>query len=87
MAVGGWYPGEDPRAIELFLELQRKMTPVERLLAAARLTEDLRLMSEAFLRSRFPGASGQEIFLWSAARRLDRETMISVYGWDPACCR
>jgi hypothetical protein len=30
-----------------------------------------------------PDAGDREVFLRVAARRLDRETMIQVYGWDP----
>jgi len=31
----------------------------------------------------YPEADEREIFLRVAARRLDRDTMIKVYGWDP----
>jgi hypothetical protein len=31
----------------------------------------------------YPDAGEREVFLRVAARRLDRETMIKVYGWDP----
>jgi hypothetical protein len=33
--------------------------------------------------SKWPEADEHEIFLRTAARRLDRETMIRVYAWDP----
>jgi hypothetical protein len=31
----------------------------------------------------YPRAGEREVFLRVAARRLDRETMLRVYGWDP----
>ena len=37
----------------------------------------------AGIRSRYPNADERELFLRLAARRLDRETMVRVYGWDP----
>jgi len=35
------------------------------------------------VRAMYPEASEREIFLRVAARRLDRETMVRAYGWDP----
>ena len=40
-------------------------------------------LSEAGVRRTYPQADHREVFLRTAARRLDRETMIRVYGWDP----
>jgi len=34
-------------------------------------------------RKRHPEISEREAFLRTAARHLDRETMIRAYGWDP----
>lgn len=31
----------------------------------------------------YPEADEREVFLRVAARRLDRESMIKAYGWDP----
>ena len=31
----------------------------------------------------YPEAGEREVFLRAAARRLSRETMMAVYGWDP----
>ena len=31
----------------------------------------------------YPHADEREVFLRVAARRLDRQAMIDVYGWDP----
>jgi hypothetical protein len=43
----------------------------------------LMALAEENVRKLYPAASEREIFLRSAARRLDRETMIRAYGWDP----
>ncbi len=36
------------------------------------------------VRQEYPHASDREVFLRAAAKRLGRETVIRVYGWDPA---
>ena len=40
-------------------------------------------LSEDSVRKMYPQASEREVFLRAAARRLGRETVIRVYGWDP----
>lgn len=39
--------------------------------------------AKAEVRRQHPGIDEREVFLRTAARHLDRETMIRVYGWDP----
>lgn len=65
------------------LETWRTMTTVEKaelLTAANRAAHQLSL---AGLRMRYPNASEEELDLRAIALRLDRETMVRVYGWDP----
>ena len=81
---GRWYEDTDPKALDVFLRLHREMTPGER---AARIFEMAAFqenLQRASVRSMYPGAGEREVFLRVAARRLDRQTMIQVYGWDPA---
>ena len=78
-----WFRDTDPRALEVFLDLQRKMTVSDKVQAIFGSMETLWNLSEAGVRSLYPQADDGEIFLRTAARRLDRETMIRVYGWDP----
>ena len=78
-----WYRDTDPRALEVFLDLQRKMTMSEKFRNIFGTMKFLRNVSEAGVRSMYPQADDREIFLRTAARCLDRETMIRVYGWDP----
>lgn len=73
----------DPRAMEVWLDLLRRMTPGEKLASALNLTELALRMSEAGVRAAYPQACEREVFLRAAARRLPRELMIRAYGWDP----
>ena len=59
------------------------MTPGERVAHIFELTEFQDGLQKASVRSMYPDAGEHEVFLRVAARRLDRETMIKVYGWDP----
>jgi len=73
----------DPRAMEVWLDLLRKKTPGERLTAALDLTALALQMSEAGVRAAFPEADEHEVKMRAASRRLGRDLMIRVYGWDP----
>lgn len=77
------YSDTHPKALEVFLSLQRQMTPAQKVSLVLDFTEMLFRLAEADVRQTYPEASEREIFLRAAARRLDRETMIRVYGWDP----
>ncbi|MBI1786075.1 MAG: hypothetical protein HYR60_00715 [Acidobacteria bacterium] len=78
-----FYSDTDPRAFEVWVRLQRKMTPGEKIQLALSMSAMLMRCSEAGVREMYPHADDREVFLRMAARRLDRETMIRVYGWDP----
>jgi len=73
----------DPRAAALLLALQRRMPPQDKVRAAFELSDMLLRLSEAGVRLVYPDASDREVFLRAAARRLGRETVARVYGWDP----
>ena len=78
-----WYSDTDPRAMEVFLARQRAMTAAEKIAAVFQQNELLRSMAEARERQLHPQASEREIFFRVTAHRLDRETMVRVYGWHP----
>jgi hypothetical protein len=80
---GGWFEDTDPEALEKMIELYRQMTPAERLRRMFELNEFHERLQRASVRSMYPEAGEREVFLRVAARRLDRETMIRAYGWDP----
>jgi len=79
-----WYSDTDPKALKVFIDLQRKMSPGDKIAAVFEMNEMLQLTTEAHERQLHPEASDREIFLRLASHHLDRETMIRVYGWDPA---
>ena len=78
-----WFSDTDPKALELFLDLQRRMTASERILNVFRANELIRAMAEADVRRLYPLADDREVFLPIAGRHLDRDTMARVYGWAP----
>jgi hypothetical protein len=80
---GAWYEDTDPKALGLFIDLHRKMTPGERVARVFEMTAFQEGLQRSSVRSMYPEASEREVFLRVAARRLDRETMLRVYGWDP----
>ena len=77
-----WYSDTDPKALEVFLGLQRAISAAK-LDLTLELSEIVMRLSETGVRSQYPDADDREVFLRTAARRLDRDTMIPVYGWDP----
>jgi hypothetical protein len=59
------------------------MSPEDRLRRVFELTGVLLRLSEAGVRSAYPHAGEREVFLRAAARRVGRETVARIYGWDP----
>ena len=78
-----WMPDTDSKAFEVLVDLQRKMSGFEKLECALRNAAMWMSAAEESVRRLYPNASDREVFLRAAARRLDRETMIRAYGWDP----
>ena len=83
MPQSDWYSDTDPRALEVFLECQRRMTASEKVNGMLGLTHMVFETAEAEVRRQHPGIDEREVFLRTAARHLDRETMMRVYRWDP----
>ncbi|MBM3739118.1 MAG: hypothetical protein FJW39_25365 [Acidobacteria bacterium] len=79
-----WFADTDPETLARFIQLHREMPPGQRVARVFELSEMQRSLQEANVRAMYPHASEREIFLRTAARRLSRELMIQVYGWDPA---
>jgi len=73
----------DPKALEVFYEIQRRRTASQKLDDVFALTEWMIELAEAGVRIRYPGVSEREVFLRAAALRIPRELMIKAYGWDP----
>ena len=64
-------------------EIWRRMSPQERVDLFRSFNESVQELATIGIRMRHPNASEREMFLRLASTRLDRETMIRVYGWDP----
>jgi hypothetical protein len=64
------------------LELLRKMTPAEKLECVRGLTLAVQQLAFVGLRQQFPDDSDDEIWLRLAARRLGRDLVKKIYGWE-----
>ncbi|MGD0298917.1 MAG: hypothetical protein ABSE86_17560 [Bryobacteraceae bacterium] len=77
------YSDTDPRAMEVWLDLLRRMPHGKKLESVFALSRMAIQFSEAGVRMAYPDADEREVFLRTAARRLPRDLMIRAYGWDP----
>ncbi len=82
-----WYSDTDPRAMRVWIEIQRRMDPAEKVQAVFLLSEGLTRAQESAIRSAYPHATDREVFLRTLARRLPRALMVRAYGWDRDCSR
>ena len=78
-----WFEDTDPEALEVFIQLHRQMTPGQRVARVFELCALQESLQRSSAKSMYPNADERQSFLRVAARRLDRETMIAAYGWDP----
>ena len=78
-----WMADTSETAFRELVELQRRMSPGEKLMKALELSDLLMKLSEAGVRRMYPEAGDREVFLRAAARKLGRDLVIRVYGWDP----
>jgi hypothetical protein len=72
-----------PEAWKVFLDLQRRIPPADKMRLTFHYSEFVRKLSEAGLRQRFPHAGDREIFLREARQRLGAEIFRNVYGEEP----
>jgi hypothetical protein len=80
-----WMADTDEKAFQKLVELNRRMSPGEKLAQTLDLCTFMMRLSEHGVRMQYPNASERETFLRAAARRLGRDLVISAYGWDPDC--
>lgn len=78
-----FFSDTDPKALEVFLDIHRKMPVGRKIKMVFEMTEMVLAAAKAGVRLQYPDADEREVFLRATARRLDRETMIRAYGWDP----
>lgn len=76
-----WFSDTDPKALEVFLDLQRRMSPSEKLERVFQANAMLHALAEADVRRLYPHADEREVFLRATARRLGPDLMKKAYGW------
>ena len=64
----------------MYIELQRKLSPSEKLGRTFQYSTFISRLAESVLRQQWPNAGEREIFLRSARRRLGKELFHKVYG-------
>jgi hypothetical protein len=73
-----------PEVRKVLIEGYRRMSPQEKMRRVLDLNRTVEAMAAARLRRDYgPELSERELRLRLTALRLDRETMIEVFGWDP----
>lgn len=76
---------DTPLEVErVLVEGYRRMAPREKLARVLDLNKTVELMALARIRAAHPDATDDELRLRLASLRLDRETMVRVFGWDTA---
>ena len=65
------------------IEAWRAMSAAQKLAIVSQLTLATEEMARAGIRERHPNATEREIELRVGSLRLDRDTMIRVFAWDP----
>ena len=78
-----WLEDTDAKTREVYFGLIREMPPGKRLARVFELCNFQESLQRGSVRKMYPNADEREVFLRVAARRLDRETMIRLYQWDP----
>jgi hypothetical protein len=69
-----------PEAWAVFLDIQKRMTPGEKIARVFELSARVKAMAEAGLRQRYPDASDEEIRMRAIRQRLGDELFEKVYG-------
>ena len=69
-----------PEVWQLIVDLQRKMSPSQRLQCALDWSEVVRGFFEAGIRQRYPQADERELFLRAARINLGRDLFEKAYG-------
>lgn len=77
------YSDTDPKAMEVWIELQRKMSPGDKIDAVLGASQFVLEAYEMGVRRLYPSATDEEVTRRVAARHLPRNLVIKAYGWDP----
>lgn len=75
---------DTPSDVEaLQISRYRAMSPAEKIARVTDLNRTAETMATARLQREYGPLTPRELELRLAALRLDRETMVEVFGWDP----
>jgi hypothetical protein len=77
-------PDTDYEIEQIIVEAYRRMPPWEKLLRVGEMVQALETLALAGIADRHPQADERERRLRLAALRLERDTMVNAFGWDPA---
>ena len=72
-----------PEAERILIEGYRRMTPTQKLQRVESLNRALVLLQKARIRADYGDIPEDEMRMRLGALWLGRETMITVFGWDP----
>ena len=72
-----------PEAERILIEGYRKMSPRQKLERVVSMNRALEALSAARIKEMYGDISDRELKLRLASLRLDRDTMVNVFGWDP----
>jgi hypothetical protein len=78
-----WFGDTSPEALEIYAQMHRDMPLREKTRRIFELMDLGAAMVRDRIRRQYPEANEREVFLREAATRLDRQSMIDVYAWDP----
>ena len=76
-------PDTDPEVEAKLFDRYRQMTDAEKLAHIGELGRMAEQVALAGMQARYPDATTGENRLRLLSRRVDRTTMIRLYGWDP----
>ena len=83
MAHAPEFTDTDPQAMQVWLDLQRKMAPGDKLAAVLGASQLVLQMYEMGVRRQHPEADEAAVLRMVAARHLPSDLVIRAYGWDP----
>ena len=69
-----------PEAWKVFIDVQRRMSPGEKISRAYEYSDNLRRMNAAVIRQQYPNADEHEVFLRVSRNWLGAELFRKVYG-------
>jgi hypothetical protein len=73
----------DEDAEQVLIEMARRVPVSKKLDMVWSISDSVRDLARIGIRRRYPNATDEEMHCRLAALVFDRETVMTVYGWDP----